>query len=66
MPTGVTWRQVHGVGWLGGIGFTMALFIASLAFGNGPQLAMAKLGIFSASVLAGVVGWLLLRTETRT
>ncbi|MGE3601130.1 MAG: Na+/H+ antiporter NhaA [Dehalococcoidia bacterium] len=63
MPAGVSWRQVRGVGWLGGIGFTMALFIASLAFGDSAELAMAKLGIFSASVLAGLIGWVLLRTE---
>jgi NhaA family Na+:H+ antiporter len=62
MPAGVSWRQIIGVGWLGGIGFTMALFIAGLAFGDGAELAMAKLGIFSASVLAGLIGWLLLRT----
>jgi Na+:H+ antiporter, NhaA family len=62
-PDNVTWRQLHGAGWLGGIGFTMSLFIASLAFGETPLLAMAKVGILSASVLAGAVGWVLLRTQ---
>ena len=62
-PEGVSWRQLHGTGWLAGIGFTMSLFIAALAFGDGPQLAMAKVGILSASVLAGTIGWVLLRRE---
>ena len=47
----------------GGVGFTMSLFIASLAFGGAPtMLTAAKLGTFLASVVAGVVGWLLLRS----
>jgi NhaA family Na+:H+ antiporter len=62
MPVGVSWRHVHGAGWLAGIGFTMSLFIAALAFGDGPELEMAKLGILAASVLAGTTGWVLLRT----
>ena len=62
-PEGVSWRQLHGAGWLGGIGFTMSLFIASLAFGEGPLLTMAKLGILSASLIAGLTGWVLLRTQ---
>ena len=61
MPAGVTWRHIHGAGWLGGIGFTMALFIAGLAFADPSALAQAKLGILCASLLAGVVGYLLLR-----
>jgi NhaA family Na+:H+ antiporter len=61
MPTGVTWRQICGAGWLGGIGFTMSLFIASLAFGDIPLLSVAKVGILTASLIAGVVGWMLLR-----
>ena len=60
MPEGISWRQVHGVGWLAGIGFTMSLFIAGLAFGTQEALDSAKIGILIASVLAGTVGWLLL------
>ena len=63
-PAGVSWRHVHGAAWLGGIGFTMSLFVAGLAFpgsGGAPQLAAAKLGVLAASVLAGVVGWLVVR-----
>jgi NhaA family Na+:H+ antiporter len=61
LPDEVGWRQIHGVGWLAGIGFTMSLFVASLAFGSGSLLDSAKIGILSASVIAGIVGWSILR-----
>jgi len=61
LPEGVTWRHIYGVSWLAGIGFTMSLFIAGLAFGASPLLDTAKVGILAASVVAGVVGWLILR-----
>ena len=61
LPDQVGWTQIHGVSWLAGIGFTMSLFIANLAFGSGPLLDSAKLGILTASILAGAIGWLLLR-----
>jgi NhaA family Na+:H+ antiporter len=61
LPDGVTWRTLAGAGVLGGIGFTMALFIASLAFGEAALLEAAKFGVLAASALAGVAGWLLLR-----
>ena len=61
LPDQVGWSQMHGVSWLAGIGFTMSLFIANLAFGSGPLLDSAKIGILAASFLAGIAGWLLLR-----
>jgi Na+:H+ antiporter, NhaA family len=62
LPDGVSWRLIHGTAWLGGIGFTMSLFIAGLAFGGSPSLlATAKLATLMASVVAGTIGWLLLR-----
>lgn len=61
LPAGVGWAALTGVGLLGGIGFTMALFIAMLAFGDGPALDQAKIGVLSASVLAAVLGYVLLR-----
>lgn len=65
-PSGTDWRSIHGVAWLGGIGFTMSLFIAGLAFGHSSaMLTAAKLGTFLASVSAGAVGWALLRTVPR-
>ena len=60
LPAKVGWRQILGVGVLGGIGFTMSIFIAGLAFAGQPLLEIAKLGIFAASLVAGGTGFLLL------
>lgn len=60
-PLDASWTMIHGTGWLGGIGFTMSLFIAGLAFDDPALLTQAKLGIIAASLLAGAVGWLQLR-----
>jgi Na+:H+ antiporter, NhaA family len=62
LPEGVGWRHIYGAGWLAGIGFTMSLFVADLAFAasEGGLLTAAKLGILAASLIAGVGGWLLL------
>ena len=60
LPAGVSWRHVYGAAWLGGIGFTMSLFIAALAFPDPALLEAAKLGILAASLVAGIVGWLFL------
>lgn len=63
LPSGVGWRHVYGAAWLGGIGFTMSLFIATLAYGDGSEeLALAKVGILGASIIAGIGGFLVLRT----
>jgi NhaA family Na+:H+ antiporter len=65
LPGEVTWRHIYGASWLAGIGFTMSLFIAGLAFGDSPLLDLAKVGILAASLTAGVVGWFILnRTIT--
>jgi NhaA family Na+:H+ antiporter len=61
LPEGITWRQVYGVGWLAGIGFTMSLFIADLAFTDSSFVDTAKLSILAASLIAGLVGWTILR-----
>lgn len=60
LPNGVTWKHMHAVSWLGGIGFTMSLFIAALAFGAGHEDLMAKVGILSGSTVAAIVGSVLL------
>lgn len=57
LPRGVRWRDVSIVGLVAGIGFTMALFIAQLAFPPGPALETAKFAILAASAVAGVVGF---------
>ncbi len=61
LPGGIGWRHIYGAGWLAGIGFTMSLFISDLAFPDGSLVEIAKLGILAASLIAGVVGWMILR-----
>ncbi len=55
-PEAYTWRQLAGAAALGGIGFTMSLFIASAAFPDAADFAAAKIAIFAASVIAGIAG----------
>ena len=62
LPNGATWKQVFGIGLLGGVGFTVALFVTDLAFSGSSDLDAAKIGILAASLLAGVVGLVYLRT----
>lgn len=64
-PQGVTRRNLFGVAMLGGIGFTVALFISNLAFASIPEvgadlLNQAKLGIFAGSIVSGVLGYVIL------
>ncbi|WP_420455083.1 Na+/H+ antiporter NhaA [Rubrivirga sp.] len=66
LPAGVSWRHVLGVSFLTGIGFTMSIFIANLAFGAGPLLDSAKMGILAASVISGVLGAVVLIGAART
>jgi NhaA family Na+:H+ antiporter len=61
LPEDINWRHVYGVGWLAGIGFTMSLFITDLAFSDDSLVEAAKLSILVASVIAGGVGWVILR-----
>ncbi|MBK9711969.1 MAG: Na+/H+ antiporter NhaA [Kouleothrix sp.] len=65
LPEGVMWRHMLGTGVLAGIGFTMSLFIAALAFDSPGNLAAAKLAILLASLVAGSAGLLLLRQAPR-
>ena len=59
LPEGTNFKQLFGVAMLGGIGFTMSIFIAELAFVNKAEdLLMAKTGIFFASLLAGILGYI--------
>ncbi len=59
-PEAYSWRQLIGAGALGGIGFTMSLFIAGLAFPNASDYAAAKIAIFIASLIAAVLGTIIL------
>jgi NhaA family Na+:H+ antiporter len=63
LPEGVSWPHIWGASCLAGVGFTMSLFIAELAFGDPIQLGKAKLGILEASLIAAVLGyWILNRS----
>jgi NhaA family Na+:H+ antiporter len=66
LPEGVSWTALHGCAWLGGIGFTMSLFIATLAFQGTSVLDSAKVGILGGSLLAGAVGAVVVRRGTRS
>ncbi|MCW8999675.1 MAG: Na+/H+ antiporter NhaA, partial [Kangiellaceae bacterium] len=60
LPSNLNWRMILGGGMLAGIGFTMALFIANLAF-NPSEINAVKLGILSASIFSALFGFALLR-----
>ena len=65
LPEGMTVSHLIGVGFVGGIGFTMSIFIAELGFaGQSESLLMAKTGVLFASLIAGVIGYLWLRLMT--
>lgn len=60
----MTWRRFIGLGFLASIGFTMSMFVTSLAFTDLALHVQAKVGIFAASILGGVIGYRLLKTES--
>ena len=60
-PADATWHQFYGVAILTGIGFTMSLFIGTLAFDEGTQVPAIRLGVLAGSVLSALVGFLVLR-----
>ncbi len=60
LPANVSWKHIHGAGWLAGIGFTMSLFMTGLAFTDDALLTAAKLGILIASLCAGILGSVIL------
>jgi NhaA family Na+:H+ antiporter len=66
LPSCLTWGKVFGISLLAGIGFTMSLFIADLAFGHSPHLAYAKAGILAGSLISGILGYVFLRLTTRS
>ncbi len=67
LPAGVRWSQLAGVGVLGGIGFTMSIFVTLLAFEANLELqAIAKVAILLASLIAGLLGYGLLQRQTRS
>lgn len=65
LPEGLDWAKVFGMSLLAGIGFTMSLFIADLAFGLSESLTYAKAGILTGSLISGIFGFLYLRFSLR-
>jgi len=65
MPEGVGWQHIYGVACLTGVGFTMSLFIGSLAFGAAETMNAVRLGVISGSILSGLLGFALLRTAAQ-
>lgn len=62
LPEGVNWKNLYGAGVLAGIGFTMSLFIAGLAFSDPALLDLSKIGVLTGSLLSGIVGYLYLKS----
>lgn len=66
LPEKVKWNNIIGIGFLGGMGFTMSLFISNLAFNSEALLNPAKIGILVGSLIAGTIGYFLLKHTLRT
>lgn len=65
LPEGVEFKQLLGVSILGGLGFTMSLFITNLAYNDESFIAAAKMGIILSSLIAGFLGYLVLRMQLK-
>jgi NhaA family Na+:H+ antiporter len=65
LPRGATWPMIYGLALLGGIGFTMSLFIGTLAFKSELLLTETKIGVFGGSIIAALAGFLVLRIAER-
>lgn len=62
LPAGVRWIQLYGVSVCGGIGFTMSLFIGTLAFESQDHQALVRLAVLMGSILSALVGWTVLQS----
>jgi len=63
LPGDLSWKHIIGAGFLGGIGFTMSIFITLLAFSNPQVIQSTKMSVLLSSLLAGVIGFFLLNRE---
>ncbi|PJA09376.1 MAG: Na(+)/H(+) antiporter NhaA, partial [Flavobacteriales bacterium CG_4_10_14_0_2_um_filter_32_8] len=66
LPTDLKWKNIIGAGFLGGIGFTMSIFIALLAFDNADIINNSKIAIIIASIIAGAIGFIFLMMTLKT
>lgn len=65
LPQGAHWGHMAGLSLLAGIGFTMSLFIGGLSFGDGPEMNAVRLGVLTASAVAALAGFAVLRAGRR-
>ena len=65
LPLGLKWKHIFGVGILGGLGFTMSIFITMLAFRNPDTVNASKLAILMASIISGIIGWIWLKVTLK-
>jgi NhaA family Na+:H+ antiporter len=65
LPSGVTWSHVVGAGFLAGMGFTMSLFITDLAFSEPEYQIIAKVSVLLASVISGIIGYIILINSSK-
>ena len=61
LPSDLKWRNITGAGFLGGIGFTMSIFITLLAYTNDDLVNNSKIAVIVASILAGTIGYTILK-----
>jgi NhaA family Na+:H+ antiporter len=66
LPTDLKWKNIIGAGFLGGIGFTMSIFITLLAFDNAEIVNNSKIAILIASLIAGTIGFIFLKLTLKT
>ncbi len=64
-PQGVSWTKIYAAAILAGIGFTMSLFIANLAFNSAELLDIAKVGILTGSLISGIIGFFILKSALK-
>ena len=62
LPDGATWQHILGASFLAGIGFTMSLFMSSLAFENVSFIESTRVGVIFASLVSGLIGYIILRS----
>ncbi len=65
VPEGMNFKNLLGLGFLASIGFTMSLFITSLAFSHEEYQTQAKIGIFVASIIGGIIGYIILSRNSQ-
>jgi NhaA family Na+:H+ antiporter len=65
LPKGIEFKQLLGVSILGGLGFTMSLFITNLAYNDETFIAAAKMGVILGSLVAGFIGYIILRIQLK-